>query len=70
MPRIVFDRTALAGVIVNLLINAQQAVDRAGPAAHRIRVALPTSADHIKVVVSALAWASPNPSATGSSTRS
>lgn len=40
LPPVVVDRAALTGVLVNLLVNAQQAIDASGPGAHQIRVTL------------------------------
>ncbi|MEM6929742.1 MAG: ATP-binding protein, partial [Myxococcota bacterium] len=40
VPPVVVDRTAIVGVLVNLLVNAQQAIDRAPPGEHHIRVHL------------------------------
>jgi len=47
VPPVVVDRTAMVGVLVNLLVNAQQAVDRAPPGEHEIRVRLHAPQDRI-----------------------
>jgi len=51
VPPIVVDRTAMVGVLVNLLVNAQQAVDRAPPDEHRIRVRLDAPEERIVLTV-------------------
>ncbi len=47
VPPVVVDRTAIVGVLVNLLVNAQQAVDRAPPGDHRIRASLSAPGEQI-----------------------
>ncbi|MEN0060753.1 MAG: response regulator [Myxococcota bacterium] len=51
VPPIVVDRVAMVGVIVNLLVNAQQAIDAAVPGPHEVLVRLSATDDHIELVV-------------------
>ena len=51
VPPVVVDRTAMVGVFVNLLVNAQQAIDRAPVGEHVIRVRLRAPADKIELIV-------------------
>lgn len=48
---LVVDRTALVGVVVNLLVNAQQAIDAAPLGPHAIRVALSETAGGVLLTV-------------------